>query len=372
MKFQWVLVIIFTISSFSIPARAKILYFKGTNTPLPGQNGNQAPSAQVVFPRESKSTGPLPCAISGDMTCPEEKGELFEESNLKPKKSADTKPSSKAAESKPIAAKVKNTSSGASAVKPVASSKVGLNVAPEKTKGTEFQSNKNGGKTEFSNPNDFQAEKKNYNAEEIRAFTASGGFRNFEAPLDEAPPLEQELNMQVPGQSAPSGTEGSLYTSDRKEISQDLVTSEKALSHSTKLDSLLLSDDPWVAQMARTTLPAVINQIKDNEKMRESLRERLAALLAKQPNLTEQEEKLAAMMEVALAEAELEDPSTKALADLKSMTIEEAFKLDPEETRSGVDRMIAELEYDAEFLPKQSLFERISTAHRKVQTQKRL
>jgi len=54
------------------------------------------------------------------------------------------------------------------------------------------------------------------------------------------------------------------------------------------------------------------------------------------------------------------------------MNIEEAFKLDPEETRAGVDRMIAELDYDPEFLPKQSLFERISTAHRKSIVDKRL
>lgn len=248
-------------------------------------------------------------------------------------------------------------------------------VKPEGANGTKFQSSDNNWeKTDFANTSEAQPQKnESYSAEEIRAFTAAGGFRNLEGPVEEAPPLQQELNSQAPQKKSNAGDKVSLSTSERNEVEQERGTLiEKPMSRSAKLDSLLLSDDPWVAQMARTTLPAVINQIKGSSEMRESLRERLAALLAKRPNLTEQEEKMATMMEVALAEAESEDPNTKALADLKSLNIQETFKLDPEETRSGIYRLIAELEYDAEFLPKQSLFERISTAHRKMQSQKRL
>jgi len=257
---------------------------------------------------------------------------------------------------------------------PTTTPKVGTAPAPEKTNGTNFSHETKGSnkaETAAADSNSASERKINYSAEEIRAFTASGGFRNLEAPVELDSTLPKEGKTQAA--SVANSKTKSLYSLEPSERDRISATqNEERISHSQKLDSLLLSDDPWVAQMARNTLPAMVNQIKGSEEMRKTLKERLEALIAKRPNLTEKEEQLATMMEVALEEAEQEDPAAAQLAELKSMNLQEAFKLDPEDTRAGVDRMIAELQNDAEFMPKQSLFERVSSAYRKVVTEKRL
>lgn len=216
-------------------------------------------------------------------------------------------------------------------------------------------------------------QEKSYSAEEIRAFTASGGLRELVNPEEEMHLLEQEYSTQVPIEAS-SGTKGfSLIDSSKKQSSGEVVSQiEKPILSVENLESLLLSDDPWVAQVARTTLPGMVNKIKESPEERTKLRDRLDALLAKQPKLSDHERKMANMMEIALAHAELDDPFAKELANLESMNIREVFKLDQVDTRAGIDRMIAELESETEFLPKQSLFERVSATHRKLLSQKRL
>lgn len=121
------------------------------------------------------------------------------------------------------------------------------------------------------------------------------------------------------------------------------------------------SDNPWVNYMGQTSKAGLIDRLRKNPGLRDSLRDRIAELQSKgdQSGVVE-------LMEEALASAEKESQGP-SLDDLKPMAFMEAFSMDSAETEAQIRSLLADLDTasDPQFLPQISLFERVSVAHRR-------
>lgn len=131
---------------------------------------------------------------------------------------------------------------------------------------------------------------------------------------------------------------------------------------STKSDGgSATSDNPWVNYMGQTSKTGLIDRLRKNPSLRDALRDRIAELQAQgdQSGVVE-------LMEEALATAEKESQEPN-LDDLKPMAISEAFSMDAAETDAQIRSLLADLDTaaDPQFLPDESLFERVTFAHRR-------
>lgn len=121
------------------------------------------------------------------------------------------------------------------------------------------------------------------------------------------------------------------------------------------------SDNPWVNYMGQTTKAALIDRLRKNPSLLDSLRDRIAELQSNgdQSGVIE-------LMEEALSEAEKEG-LPPLLDNLKPMSIAEAFSMDSAETEAHIRSLLADLDSpsDPQFLPQASLFERVNIAHRR-------
>jgi hypothetical protein len=125
-------------------------------------------------------------------------------------------------------------------------------------------------------------------------------------------------------------------------------------------------EDPWIEHLNRNSRENVVAQLRASSSLRKNLRVRLGEMNESKGSQKEQNLALVNFMEKALTESE--STGAQSLVNLSPLTPREAFLLDPEETRQGVTRLIAEFgEADAQYQPQESLFTRITKAHRRYQ-----
>lgn len=150
-----------------------------------------------------------------------------------------------------------------------------------------------------------------------------------------------------------------LASADSGEVS---VAKDTEASASAKGESSsATSDNPWVTYMGQTSKAGLIDRLRKNPNLRDSLRDRIAELQA-----NGDKSGVVELMEEALASAEKESQGPN-LDDLKPMAFMEAFSMDANETEAQIRSLIADLDTvsDPQFLPQISLFERVSVAHRR-------
>lgn len=120
--------------------------------------------------------------------------------------------------------------------------------------------------------------------------------------------------------------------------------------------------DPWVEYMADVSKDDLVSQLRGSAEKRTSLKEQIAALLAKNDP---QDSEMIALLEEVLEEAE--QTQSETFADLLPISVREAFSMDSDETRRQVDGLLAELseQSGAQFLPQETLFQRVTATHRR-------
>lgn len=124
------------------------------------------------------------------------------------------------------------------------------------------------------------------------------------------------------------------------------------------------TEDPWVAYMAETSKESLVSQLKKDSSLRDILRQRIAEMMEQQ---NPQEQEKLALMQLTLAEADQAAGAPK-LDDLQPMSLMEAFSMDAEETRNQIRGFLADIDSrqaEAQFLPQESLFQRVAFAHKR-------
>jgi hypothetical protein len=163
------------------------------------------------------------------------------------------------------------------------------------------------------------------------------------------------------GKKGAKGLEGRGLASDGSGAT-DIAKASEATGASTKGEgSSATSDNPWVSYMDQTSKAGLIDRLRKNPSLRDSLRDRIAELQTQGDKSG-----IVELMEEALVSAEKESAGPN-LDDLKPMGIMEAFSMDAGETEAQIRSLLADLdtESDPQFLPQTSLFERVSVAHRR-------
>jgi hypothetical protein len=118
--------------------------------------------------------------------------------------------------------------------------------------------------------------------------------------------------------------------------------------------------DAWISFLRESEKVNLLNQLRMDPKLRDKLKARLEELKAK----GEQDSSTFGFLADLYQESAAGDP--QQIADLRAMSVREAFSMDDEETRKQIQGLLSELEFsDPQFLPQESLFERIQWAHKK-------
>ncbi len=120
------------------------------------------------------------------------------------------------------------------------------------------------------------------------------------------------------------------------------------------------STDAWITYLQGNEKANLLNQLRMDPKLREKLKARLDELMAS----GDQSSSTFGFLTELYEESAISDP--QQMADLNAMSMREAFSMDDEETRRQINELLGELELsDPQFLPQESLFERIQWAHKK-------
>ncbi len=119
------------------------------------------------------------------------------------------------------------------------------------------------------------------------------------------------------------------------------------------------SSDAWLTYMGQIERSNLVDQLRRST----SLKEQLLAKIQELKSRGNSEFGLVSFLEEVYQESLVETPD---LTQLQAMSVKEAFSLNDEETRLQIMGWIQEFEHsDPQFLPQESLFERIQWAHRK-------
>lgn len=119
------------------------------------------------------------------------------------------------------------------------------------------------------------------------------------------------------------------------------------------------SNDAWLTYMGQIERSNLVDQLRRST----SLKEQLLAKIQELKSRGNSEFGLVSFLEEAYQES-LEEKQD--LTQLQAMSVKEAFSLNDDETKLQIMGWIQELEQsDPQFLPQESLFERIQWAHRK-------
>lgn len=207
-------------------------------------------------------------------------------------------------------------------------------------------------------------------------------YRSPEANMGSMDPRFNVMNAGISSEAGRSGSTGGLLgnglksaqdtkglratkgrglaSTDAREADIAKISSASAAGPQSK-GSSATSDNPWVTYMGQTSKAGLIDRLRKNPNLRDSLRDRIAELQA-----NGDKSGVVELMEEALASAEKESQGPN-LDDLKPMAFTEAFSMDASETEAQIRSLIADLDNasDPQLLPQISLFERVSVAHRR-------
>lgn len=170
----------------------------------------------------------------------------------------------------------------------------------------------------------------------------------------------EKKNRTLWGSQSSSKTDesNSFSKSDNRENRTLASNGQAQISPSSSLGKNN-SGDAWLTYMGQIEKSNLIDQLRRSS----ALKEQLLAKIQELKNRGDAEFGLISFLEEVYQESLQAEPD---LSKIQALSVKEAFSLNDEETRMQILGWMQELEQsDPQFLPQESLFERIQWAHRK-------
>lgn len=213
-----------------------------------------------------------------------------------------------------------------------------------------------------------------YSAEEILQATRTNDIALVQTTQEEQPSFE--ANSASTAQIAPGESNQGL-SSERVSLfdktgASASIGARDASPEKTVDDSKNLPTDPWIYHLAQNSKESVVEQLKANPSMRESLRKRIGNMKLASQNLNVREKEYLNFMTTSLEEAD--QRASQKEEKIVAASEKEFFASINAPEGLTPNRMIAELENQHEpWMDRtEPLFERVSTIHKKIVREGRL
>lgn len=214
--------------------------------------------------------------------------------------------------------------------------------------------------------------KPSFSEEDILAATTSDAAFEAKPMNQDSIPTEQQIQVgALAGTKAESGAAENQITSNgttgyTKRTTPSLAKAallDPAAQENKAATPTSPTEETWLAYNASNTKSSLARKLSGNPKFREELSRRVDELLQSR-KLASQDRELAMQVKKAIADSKASEANS--LENLQPLSAHETFFLGNEDTKESVSQMIAEFEAsDPQFLPENSLFERVSSAHKR-------